>query len=53
MLFFVANPTTGGAIGNFVRRYRIDVRWIGVGLVLHIGIALTMSIGIFPYGVME
>jgi len=43
-------PARGGRFGDFVRRWRVRWLWLGVGISLHAGIALTMKIGMFPFG---
>lgn len=43
------------APGRFARwfaRYRLHWAWIGVGALFHVGIALTMQLGIFPWGML-
>ena len=42
----------GGRWGAFFRRWRVRWIWLGVGAALHLGIALTMTLGMFPYGVL-
>jgi hypothetical protein len=42
----------GGRWGDVLRRWRIRWIWIVVGAALHLGIALTMTLGMFPYGVL-
>jgi hypothetical protein len=42
----------GGAFGAFVRRWRIRWIWLATGAALHLGIALSMTLGMFPYGVL-
>jgi hypothetical protein len=42
----------GGRWGAALRRWRIRWIWLGAGAALHLGIALTMTLGCFPYGVL-
>lgn len=41
-----------GRLRAFFNRYRVMHLWICVGVLLHIGIALTMNIGIFPWAML-
>jgi hypothetical protein len=45
-------PERGGRLGAWARRYRIRWIWLGAGMSLHAGIALTMKIGLFPFGML-
>jgi len=42
----------GGSFGAIARKWRIRWVWLVTGVVLHLGIALTMTLGMFPYGVL-
>lgn len=42
----------GGAWGDWVRRLKVRWLWLGFGVTLHLGIALTMRLGIFSFGVL-
>jgi hypothetical protein len=42
----------GGRWGSILRRWRVRWIWLGAGAALHLGIALTMTLGMFPYGVL-
>jgi len=42
----------GGRFGEFVRRYNLRWVWLALGASLHLGIALTMRLGIFPFGML-
>jgi hypothetical protein len=42
----------GGRAGAFVRRFRLRWVWLGVGVGLHLGIAASMRLGIFPFGML-
>lgn len=48
--WFELRPTRGGRSGEFARRYHLRWVWLAVGASLHVGIALSMNLGIFPYG---
>ncbi|MET0596104.1 MAG: HTTM domain-containing protein [Polyangiaceae bacterium] len=53
MIFFTAfRDRGGGAFGAFARQVRARWLWLGAGVLLHIGIAITMTLGMFPYGVL-
>ena len=42
----------GGRARAFVKRWRPHWAWIAVGVALHVGIAVTMNLGIFPYAML-
>jgi hypothetical protein len=42
----------GGQVGALVRRFRLRWAWLGLGVCLHLGIAVTMRLGIFPFGML-
>jgi hypothetical protein len=44
--------TAGGRAGAVVRRFHLRWVWLGVGVCLHLGIAATMRLGIFPFGML-
>lgn len=46
------HPARGGRFGDFARRFRLRWVWLAIGASLHAGIALTMKLGIFPYGML-
>jgi len=46
------HPARGGRFGEFVRRYHLRWVWLALGASLHLGIALTMRLGIFPFGML-
>jgi hypothetical protein len=52
ILFTAFAHEGGGKFGAFARRVRLRWLWLGAGLLLHAGIALTMTLGMFPYGVL-
>lgn len=41
-----------GALRAFFNRWRVHQLWVAVGVLLHVGIALTMNLGIFPYAML-
>jgi len=45
-------PSRGGRLGDFVRRTHLRCLWLCMGVSLHSGIALTMKIGMFPFGIL-
>jgi hypothetical protein len=45
-------PERFGAFGRAVRRLHLRWLWLGLGASLHLGIALTMRLGIFPFGML-
>jgi hypothetical protein len=45
-------PGRGGRFGDAVRRLRIRWLWLALGVSLHLGIAVTMQIGVFPFGIL-
>ena len=46
------HPERLGAFGRSVRRFGLRWAWLGLGASLHLGIALTMRLGMFPYGML-
>lgn len=44
--------TRGGRLRAFVKRWRPHWFWILVGVGLHVGIAVTMNLGIFPFAML-
>lgn len=45
-------PSRGGRFGDLARRFHLRWVWLAVGASLHAGIALTMNLGMFPYGML-
>ena len=41
-----------GKLRAFTVRYHLHLWWLGVGVMLHLGIALTMRLGIFPWAML-
>jgi hypothetical protein len=52
LTFFDRRPGRGGRIGEWVRRFRVRWVWLSVGVCMHLGIALTMRLGVFPFGIL-
>lgn len=42
----------GGRIGRWAVRARLHLWWLAVGVVFHLGIALTLNLGIFPWAML-
>ncbi len=47
-----ATQERGGRLRSFVRRFKPHKAWIAIGVLLHLGIALTMNLGIFPWAML-
>jgi hypothetical protein len=45
-----AHPERGGAVGRLVRRYHVRHAYLALGVALHLGIAFTLRLGIFSFG---
>lgn len=46
------SPGRGGRFGDVIRRFKVRWAWLCFGVLLHLGIALTMTLGIFSFGVL-
>lgn len=46
------NPQRGGRLGVFARRWKLRWVWLAIGVSLHLGIALSMRLGIFPFAML-
>jgi uncharacterized membrane protein YphA (DoxX/SURF4 family)/predicted O-methyltransferase YrrM len=46
------HPERAGRLGRLTRRLRLRWVWIATGVFFHLGIAATMRLGIFPFGVL-
>lgn len=46
------SPARGGRFGHFARRFHLRAVWLLTGASLHLGIAVSMNLGIFPYGML-
>jgi len=42
----------GGKWTEFIRRHHVRFAWLALGALLHLGIALTMQLGMFPFGML-
>ena len=50
--YFRSTPDGGGKLRTWVRRHNPHFWWMAVGVGLHIGIACTMALGIFPWAIL-
>ena len=50
--FLDRHPEHGGRVGAFVRRFHVRWLWLTLGVCLHLGIALSMRLGVFPFGIL-
>jgi hypothetical protein len=50
--FLDRHPGRGGRVGHWLRRFRVRWVWLTVGVCMHLGIALTMRLGVFPFGIL-
>jgi hypothetical protein len=46
------NHARGGRLTEFVRKYHVRFAWLALGALLHLGIVLTMQLGMFPFGML-
>ena len=46
------HPDRGGRLARLTRRLRLRWVWLLTGVFFHLGIAITMRLGIFPFGVL-
>ncbi|MEC7242286.1 MAG: HTTM domain-containing protein [Myxococcota bacterium] len=49
---FRNTPGKTSRLRTFYRRFNPHYYWIGIGVLLHLGIALTLALGIFPYAML-
>ncbi|HWO18615.1 MAG TPA: hypothetical protein VNO30_07555 [Kofleriaceae bacterium] len=49
---FAATPERGGRLRRLASRLHLRWLWLGTGAAFHLGIALTMTMGIFPWGML-
>ena len=49
---FRATPEKDGRVRRFYQRWNPHYVWVAVGVFLHIGIAFTLALGIFPYAML-
>jgi vitamin K-dependent gamma-carboxylase-like protein len=50
--YWAATPERGGWLRRVGARLRLRWIWLGTGAAFHLGIALTMTMGIFPWGML-
>jgi hypothetical protein len=50
--YYAATPDRPGRLRRWCNRLRLRWLWIGLGVSFHLGIALTMRLGIFPAGML-
>jgi Vitamin K-dependent gamma-carboxylase len=50
--YFAATPDRGGRLRRLAGRLHLRWLWLGIGAAFHLGIALTMTMGIFPWGML-
>lgn len=50
--YFAATRERGGRLRAFCNRLRLRLAWIALGLAFHLGIAISMRLGIFPWGML-
>ena len=51
-LYYRRYPHRAGRVGRFLEQVRFREMWIFLGLCLHVGLMVTMRLGIFPYGIL-
>lgn len=49
---FRNTPEKTGKVRRFYQRFQPHFYWIAVGVFLHLGIAITLALGIFPYAML-
>lgn len=54
LLFFYyrSTPERGGRLRAWTLRYKLHLWWLAVGVVFHLGIAVTMVLGLFPWAML-
>lgn len=52
LYFWAARPDKPGRMRRFANRYRVRWIWMVVGAQFHLGIAIFMRLGIFPFGML-
>ena len=52
LLWWRRHPTSGGRIGRFATRWRLEWIWIAVGGFFHLALGVTMNLGIFPWAML-
>ena len=49
---FRATPERTGRVRRFYAKWKPHYYWIGLGVMLHLGIAMTLALGIFPFAML-
>ncbi len=52
LYFWAARPDKPGRVRRFANRYRVRWIWMIIGAQFHLGIAIFMRLGIFPFGML-
>jgi hypothetical protein len=52
LTYYAATPDRPGRLRRWCNRLRLRWIWIGLGVAFHLGIALTLRLGIFPAGML-
>lgn len=52
LYYFAVTPDRDGRLRAFSNRYRLAWAWLVLGVGMHIGIAVTMRLGMFPWGML-
>jgi len=50
--YFERTRSEPGRLRALANRFKLRWLWLGAGVLLHLGIALTMRLGIFPFGML-
>jgi hypothetical protein len=50
--WYRATRTRSGWLRGWMNSCHFFTRWVGLGVVFHVGIALFMNLGMFPYGML-
>jgi hypothetical protein len=52
LIYWWRTPERPGRLRRFANRYRVRWAWMALGTSFHLGIAVTMRLGIFPFGIL-
>jgi len=50
--WYRATPDRPGRLRRWMNRLRFRDAWVAIGVALHLGIALSMNLGVFPFGML-